>query len=384
MDDTKPPAEGSSTPIPVTVFTGFLGAGKTTIILSLIERLPPGYKVVLLKNEFGDVKVDSELARASNIQVTEMLNGCMCCVLVGQMKNALLEIRDTQKPDRIIIETSGSAFPAPIAWQIRELASENFTLDAIITVIDCVNFTGYEDTSYTAKMQAKYTDVILLNKHELVTERQLDLVLDHVYHLNEDTPKLKCEGEHGVSPDLVFGLDTKLFSLAPTASTTKSSTDKEWDGRMDLNHHYQEVDLITVADPPIESEHGCGEGAQCGHVLGHGHEHQHSHDNDDHNPSPLTKESLETFLNTLSKDDIYRVKGLVRLQISASKDELHVLNWAFGRFTLTPIDSTNREDIKVRVTLMGQGLRMVLERVRQGFGVGPGNVLFTPADPRRA
>ena len=63
---------------------------------------------------------------------------------------------------------SGSAFPAPIAWQIREMKNEGFILDSIITVVDCINFRGYEDTSYTAKMQAQYTDVILLNKHELV------------------------------------------------------------------------------------------------------------------------------------------------------------------------------------------------------------------------
>ncbi|KAJ1563485.1 hypothetical protein HK405_001860 [Cladochytrium tenue] len=113
--------------IPVTVFTGFLGSGKTTIILSLLDRLPRGYRAVLLKNEFGDIKVDSELVAAAAgagagadgsgsgsgalAGVAEMLNGCLCCVLVGQMKNALLEIRDKYHPDRVIIETSGSAFP---------------------------------------------------------------------------------------------------------------------------------------------------------------------------------------------------------------------------------------------------------------------------------
>lgn len=63
---------------------------------------------------------------------------------------------------------SGSAFPGPVAWQIRDMEPEGFTLDSIITVVDCINFTGYEDTSYTAKLQAQYSDVILLNKHELV------------------------------------------------------------------------------------------------------------------------------------------------------------------------------------------------------------------------
>ncbi|KAJ1516219.1 hypothetical protein HMI55_002751 [Coelomomyces lativittatus] len=80
----------------ITVFTGFLGAGKTTIILDLIKRLSisnPEHKLAILKNEFGDTKVDSLLAKENSIQVTEMLNGCLCCVLVGQMKNALEEIR---------------------------------------------------------------------------------------------------------------------------------------------------------------------------------------------------------------------------------------------------------------------------------------------------
>ena len=82
--------------IPITVFTGFLGAGKTTIILSLIPQLPKDYKLCLLKNEFGDIAVDSELARESNVSVQEMLNGCLCCVLVGQMKNALTELKGSK------------------------------------------------------------------------------------------------------------------------------------------------------------------------------------------------------------------------------------------------------------------------------------------------
>ena len=81
---------------------------------------------------------------SKSYKVTEMLNGCLCCVLVGQMKNALLEMKSNGDPDRIIIETSGSAFPAPIAWQIRELDPTLFHLDSIITVVDCVNFKGYQ------------------------------------------------------------------------------------------------------------------------------------------------------------------------------------------------------------------------------------------------
>ena len=176
--------------IPITVFTGYLGAGKTTIILNVIKSLKEGYKVVWLKNEFGNVEIDSELAKESHIAVKEMINGCLCCVLVGKLGEAIKELISTYSPDRIIIETSGSAYPAPIAWEIRKLTKEGVQvkLDSIINVIDAINFSGYEDKSYTAKIQAEYTDLILINKHEEVKEEELDHVLDlSLIHISEPT-----------------------------------------------------------------------------------------------------------------------------------------------------------------------------------------------------
>ncbi|KAJ3322697.1 hypothetical protein HDV06_002748 [Boothiomyces sp. JEL0866] len=241
----------------ITVFTGFLGAGKTTIILDLLKKCPNDYKIVVLKNEFGDVKVDSQLLN-SHVQVTEMMNGCLCCVLVGQMKNAILEIQEKQNPDRVIIETSGSAFPAPIAWQIRELKDDNIRLDSIITVVDCVNFKGYADTSYTAKMQAQYTDLIMLNKHELVSERELDIVVDYVNELNTDTPKIKWD--ENCAFDVCFGLDTHLFKS------------KEGIVDLDMLHHEREIDIITVL----------------------------------HDSYQFDKLSIEQLLQRLPKDEVYR------------------------------------------------------------------------------
>ncbi|CAO3613762.1 unnamed protein product [Cunninghamella blakesleeana] len=315
--------------IPITVFTGFLGSGKTTTILSLLKLLPEGYNTCLLKNEFGDVAVDSQLAKETNIGVQEMMNGCLCCVLVGQMKLALQELKEKYNPDRIIIETSGSAFPAPIAWQIREMEPEGFTLDSIITVVDCVNFRGYEDTSYTAKLQAQYTDVILLNKHEMVSERELDLVIDRVNELNTDTPKVKCD-QNGISPDLVFGLDTELFKV----SYHQSGNMEEM--VFDPHHQANEVDLLQVIIP-IDQQH-------------------------------LTRDVFEGWLKTLPKDDIYRVKGFVRL---GNEGTLYILNHAFGRFTLTPVEHpetlTQSKDIEIKITIMGQDLRLYKDKISDYF-----------------
>ncbi|KAG8733317.1 hypothetical protein FRC11_007200 [Ceratobasidium sp. 423] len=332
---------GVKTAIPVTVFTGFLGAGKTTIILSLLQQLPKDYQVVLLKNEFGDVEVDSQLASNSSLAaVSEILNGCMCCILVGQMKTALLEIRDKYRPDRIIIESSGSAFPATLAFQIRELEREtggDFKLDAIVTVVDAENFRGYEDTSPTAKMQAQYTDVILINKWEHVSERDLDIVLDHLGTLNDLTPKLRCTGKSGVPPDLLFGLDSKQFLDLPTQGT-------------DENHH-DEVETATLCKGVRLPHHSHDEHSTEG---GHGHSTESSDTpgdlgSTDDDPG-LTRGRLTDALGNLPKDSIYRVKGFVRF----GQDPVEVLNWAFGRFELVPC--TTRYELgpnQLLLTVMG-------------------------------
>ncbi|KZT06122.1 cobW-domain-containing protein [Laetiporus sulphureus 93-53] len=328
---TIPPAS-SHTPTPITVFTGFLGAGKTSIILSLLPQLPPDYRVVLLKNEFGDVEVDSQLAKQSSLAaVSEILNGCMCCVLVGQMKTALLEILEKYRPDRIIIECSGSAFPATLAFQIRELERETggeLKLDAIVTVIDAENFVGYEDSSPTARMQASYTDVILINKSEHVSERALDILVDHLNTLNDLTPKVRCKGREGVDPGLIFGLDSKLFL---------GSTDAE---SAEVPHH-EEVETITVY-AGSGNLHTHTHGADCGCTSDHDEVHPA--------PEPIDEARLEEALGSLSKETVWRVKGFVRL----SKGP-RILNWAFGRYDVLETGAGGLKDGDgLLVTVMGE------------------------------
>lgn len=220
------------------------------------------------------------------------------------------------------------------------MESDGFLLDSIITVIDCENFTGYEDTSYTAKLQAQYTDVILLNKHELVDERKLDDVIDHVNVLNTDTPKVKCDKE-GISPDLVFGLDTQLFKVGYDKHHSLEES------VFDPKHQENEVDLIQI----LQSDNGNG----------------------------LTVEQFETFLKSMPKEDIYRIKGFVRL----NDGKLNIVNHAFGRWTLTPVENEdtleNTKDVQVRITVMGDGLRMYTEKVKALLNGGEGDIQLTPA-----
>ncbi|EGN98993.1 hypothetical protein SERLA73DRAFT_181764 [Serpula lacrymans var. lacrymans S7.3] len=326
--------------IPITVFTGFLGAGKTSVILSLLPQLPKNYKVVLLKNEFGDIQVDSQLAKQSSLAaVSEILNGCMCCVLVGQMQTALLEIRERFRPDRIFIECSGSAFPATLAFQIRELEREtknDLKLDAIVTVIDAENFTGYEDTSPTARMQASYSDIILINKWEHVSERALDLVVDHLNTLNDLTPKIRCKGRNGVDPNVLFGLDTKLFM------------DNEQYGEhfTGLDHHHDEVETVTLYRGSDNHHTHCA-GCECD---GDSKISTSSGEESHQAPDSIQEEVLREALETLSKETVWRVKGFVRLTTG-----IYILNWAFGRFDLTQTKAVDHiSGASIRWTVMGE------------------------------
>lgn len=308
------------TPIPITIITGFLGSGKTTLILNLIPQLRAknaNYKLALLKNEFGDVAIDSQLASSSSISgVQEMLNGCICCNLVGQLGPALTELEDTVSPDRIIVETSGSAFPATLALEVNRLARETgkYVLDGVVSVIDVENWEGYEDTSYTAKIQARYTDLIVFNKWETAGEARYEECLDRVGDLDVDVAKVKSD-RGVVGMGIVFGLDGGLAR--------------------DLN----------------EDEVGAGQDHQNG-TNGHSHENHQSEVevlSITANGDKIDTEALQKLLTTAPKDEVYRIKAVATLSVQPrNSDEdvpppgdsasgRYILNWAFGRWNFTPL-----------------------------------------------
>jgi G3E family GTPase len=326
-------------PIPITIVTGFLGSGKTTLLLNLLPQLlakNPAYKLALLKNEFGDVAIDSQLASSSSITgVRELLNGCICCNLVGQLGTALQELAEQVRPDRVVIETSGSAFPATLAMEVNRLARETnggYVLDGVVTVIDVENWKGYEDTSYTAKIQARYTDLVVFNKWELCDERQFDTCLDRLGDLEVQIAWVKSD-KGKVPADLIFGIDGGLArSLGPDAAG----------GMVDGNENHS---------------HSPGHG--------HGHSHEKGHQSEvevlsitlhAEDPAVVDTEKLLKLLKSAPKDEVYRIKAVLAASAalpssdseptevaSPGQSGRYILNWAFGRWTCTPMAATADE-----------------------------------------
>lgn len=181
------------------------------------------------------------------------------------------------------------------------------------------------------------------NKWEHVSERQLDEVIDHLNTLNDTTPKIKCQGRNGVDPNLIFGLQSKLF-LEPSSTLTNG------DGT-----HHDEVETVTLFSGGILEKHPHDHSAGvCTDCKDHG-----SVDFP-HVGKALARDTLARALQTLSKENTWRVKGFVRLIDNGSDaPSVYILNWAFGRYNLSVVRSeTANEYLKdeeiVRLTVMGE------------------------------
>lgn len=224
--------------IPTTLFTGFLGSGKTTIISHLIDYLQEsGEKVAYIKNEIGDQNIDATLIRGKHIVTRELLNGCICCTLTGPFVHAIDELIDTTTPDRIIIEASGAADPSTIALMIS--SHEKLIRDGVITIIDVVNFEGYKDISYAAREQAKFTDLIVFNKVELADLQRKQAVVGYVRELNEFAPIIEAQNGK-LTPQVIFGISTKELELMIKDENTKHHS------HLHHAHHLEEDGIQTV------------------------------------------------------------------------------------------------------------------------------------------
>lgn len=176
----------SENKIPVTILTGHLGAGKTTLLNRILTQ-DTGKKYAVIVNEFGEIGIDNDLIVASDEEVYEMNNGCVCCTVRGDLIGVLLKLlRRPGRFDAIVIETTGLADPAPVVqtFFMDEEVRDKVELDAVITMVDAKHFPLRLDDSHEAEDQVAFADVVLLNKTDLVDNSALSTLEQRISTIN--------------------------------------------------------------------------------------------------------------------------------------------------------------------------------------------------------
>jgi G3E family GTPase len=200
--------------IPVSIITGFLGSGKTTLVNRLLKR-PEMNRVAVIVNELGEIGVDNELVETSSEQMMLLNNGCLCCVLRGDLQETLRDLFIKRRNgeiidfDRVVIETTGLADPAPVMQTLitDSLLLEQYRLDCMVTLVDAVNAPGQLAQFTEPVKQIALADRLVVTKSDLITDKQLQALTGRLQELNPRAPvKVALNGEI----ELAFLVDVGL------------------------------------------------------------------------------------------------------------------------------------------------------------------------------
>ena len=215
--------------IPVTILTGFLGAGKTTLLNRILTEQHGG-RIAVIENEFGEAGIDNELLiELPGEQIIEMNNGCICCTVRGDLVRILGELADKRQDgklafDRVIIETTGLADPAPVAqtFFVEPKVQDNYRLDAIITLVDAVHAERQLDTNPLAQEQVGFADRLLLSKTDLANEDTVTALTTRLRRINPRagiqhvnfgvTPLDQVIDIHGFDLDAVLNIEPDFMT----------------------------------------------------------------------------------------------------------------------------------------------------------------------------
>jgi G3E family GTPase len=223
--------------IPTTVVTGFLGSGKTTLLNRILAE-PRAGRIAVIVNEFGDVGIDGQLTTPTAETVIEINNGCVCCKVRGDLIAALRQlVQSGLLFDRVVIETSGLADPAPViqSFVLDEVLRTRFALDAVVTVVDARHI-AMQLTHDEAREQIAFADVLLLNKIDLVAPVRIDMVETEIRRLN---PLARMHRTRDCAIALACVLDVGAFDLKNLLTLDP--------GLLEEHEHEHAADISCVA-----------------------------------------------------------------------------------------------------------------------------------------
>ena len=338
----------------VDIISGFLGAGKTTLIAKLLKEAFPGEQVVLIENEFGEIGIDGGFLKESGVEIREMNSGCICCSLVGDFGTSLKEVVEKYHPDRIIIEPSGVGKLSDVIKAVKDLHIENeIRLNSASTVADASKVKVYmKNFGEFFNNQIEHAGTIILSRRQNVSEAKLKTDIELIRSLNKDahiitTPWDDINGKQILDAmENVTNLELEMLAEAAAKAAEEHEHEHHHDGECGCghdhdheheHHHDHDGECGCGHDHDHEHEHHHDHDGECG--CGHDHDHEHHHDHDgecgcghDHHhghhhadevftswgvetPDKYDKETLSEILRKLSETDDYgdilRAKGML-------------------------------------------------------------------------
>lgn len=306
--------------IKIDIYSGFLGAGKTTLIKKLIKEAYNGEKLVLIENEFGDIGIDGEFLKDSGIQINELNSGCICCSLVGDFSKALVEVAEKFNPDRIIIEPSGVGKLSDVIKAVNDANDERFSINGVTTVCDAGKCKMYiKNFGEFFNNQLENAGCIVLSHTSGLSQEKLETALELIKEQNENAVIITTDWNELSGEEILSAIEKKNSINKDLEILTHEHQHHE-DCHCHEHHHHDE-------ECHCHEHHHHDEECHC-HEHHHHDEECHCHDHEHHHHADeiftscgfetvkkYTKNDILEILSKLNNDDefgtVLRAKGVV-------------------------------------------------------------------------
>ncbi len=328
----------------IDIYSGFLGAGKTTLIKKMVREAYAGQKIVLIENEFGEIGIDGGFMQEAGIQVNEMNSGCICCSLVGDFGRALTQVITQYHPDRILIEPSGVGKLSDVIGAVERVATPDVALGSFVTVADATKCKVYlKNFGEFYTNQVETASCIILSRTDSISEEKLAAAVALLREHNQNAIIITTPWDQLTGKQILEAMQQQNSLTQELAEMIQKARRNEDDDEECCHHHHHTEDEDEDEhehehhhdhdcchhhheDEEHEHHHDCchhhHEDEDHEHEHEHEHHHHHGHDADEifqswgvETPKKFTADELHAILSALDDEEKYgivlRAKGIV-------------------------------------------------------------------------